>query len=587
MNAPASQLLAAPTLEFLPLNAIVPSNTPAQLRRRARFSRESLIELATSIRTNGVLQPILVRPLGFAKFELVAGERRWEASKIAEQSTIPASVRELTDTQVLEAQLVENLQREGLHELEEAEGYHDLMELKKIGAEDLVEMVGRSRSYIYARLKLLALNETGREAFYRGEIDASRALYVARITNPKLQEKALALATEKNWKGTDPVYSVRTLREKLTGNGFSIPLSLASFDQAGTFHRFEKIPGKRGMEDAIELPKCAECPQRTGNCLDLFTQGDDPDVCTDTACFQLKTKEHAVRVRKQAEAEGRTILTGDEAKMIAPRKDKLVGHIDLDERCDHDPYPEPEPDMKTFGDDEEAYEAACEAWSQREMDYKGRTFRELFANAAIEPVLLEDPKDKRIRELVPLKEAAKLLKAHKITLPSWEYAPEPKREHHTPQDYAAQRKAEDERRKIEAKKETEELAARTRIAIEIRSKWSGLLKREDFVAIADALCEDGHWTREGLKAIYGKVPEPGQLKDPELHKFIAITLVAECCARAHVQSKPLLELAKRLKIDVNKVRKGEAAAGEKPAAAKAKAKPKAPAKKASGKAKKK
>jgi ParB/RepB/Spo0J family partition protein len=119
MNAPANAVqLAAPKVELLALTAITPSETHIQSLRRARFNKEGLKELAESIaKLGGVLQPIVVRPLlearGAAKYEIVAGERRWLATKQAGLAHIQVTVRELTDEQVLEVQLIENLQREG------------------------------------------------------------------------------------------------------------------------------------------------------------------------------------------------------------------------------------------------------------------------------------------------------------------------------------------------------------------------------------------------------------------------------------------------------------------------------------------
>jgi ParB/RepB/Spo0J family partition protein len=187
MNAPASAAaLANPTITMLALNVLKPSQTHIQELRRSRFDTKLIDELAESIKGVGVLQPILVRPPARRRrYEIVAGERRWLGAKKAGLKEIPATVRELTDEQVLEVQLIENLQREGLHELEEAEGYEELMKLKKISADAVADMVGRSRSYVFKRTKLLALCPEARKAFYAGEIDASKALLIAGSRAPR------------------------------------------------------------------------------------------------------------------------------------------------------------------------------------------------------------------------------------------------------------------------------------------------------------------------------------------------------------------------------------------------------------------
>ena len=166
MNAPAAVTDAA--IEYLPLKSIAPSDTHIQHRRRRRIlaDQQGLADLAASMRPPiGVLEPIIVRKLaalrGLAKFELVSGERRWLAAEKAGLDFIPAIAKDLNDEQVLEIQLIENLQRKGLDPLEEAEGYRELMNLRKIKAEEVAVLIGMSRSWVYARIKLLDL-EIGR-----------------------------------------------------------------------------------------------------------------------------------------------------------------------------------------------------------------------------------------------------------------------------------------------------------------------------------------------------------------------------------------------------------------------------------------
>jgi ParB/RepB/Spo0J family partition protein len=159
MNAPTRAAeLAEPKLELIPLTAIAPSETHIQRLRRKRYDLETLKDLAASIGKLGVQQPGVVRKLpalrGLAAYELVAGERRWRASRLANTAHFPAIIRELTDAQVLEIQLVENIQRETLHELEEAVGYEELMKVGSLSAEQVAEKVGKSRSWVYSRLNL-------------------------------------------------------------------------------------------------------------------------------------------------------------------------------------------------------------------------------------------------------------------------------------------------------------------------------------------------------------------------------------------------------------------------------------------------
>jgi len=149
---------------------------------RRQFDEIKLAELADNIRQHGVLQPVLVRPLpdgnpGF--YELVAGARRYRASKLA----IPATVRELTDTECLELQLIENLQRADVHELDEARGYAALMQLQPetYTVEVLAEKIGRSEKYVYARLRLTHLVDEVQQAFYVGKLTVAHAFEIARL----------------------------------------------------------------------------------------------------------------------------------------------------------------------------------------------------------------------------------------------------------------------------------------------------------------------------------------------------------------------------------------------------------------------
>ena len=148
-------------LRELPLGSVVPNRR----QPRTHFDEDSLLALSDSIRELGVLQPILVRPVGDGdrgagaeQFELVAGERRWRAAKRAGLDTIPAIVRPVADLVSLEQALVENLHREDLNPLEEAAAYQQLIEDFRLTQEDLAARVGRSRSAIANTLRLFHLS---------------------------------------------------------------------------------------------------------------------------------------------------------------------------------------------------------------------------------------------------------------------------------------------------------------------------------------------------------------------------------------------------------------------------------------------
>ena len=148
---------------------------PAQPRRT--FSEQELEELAASIEQRGVLQPILLRPDPDApnQYQIVAGERRWRAAQRAGLKTIPAVVRDMDELQLLEVGIIENVQREDLNPIEEAEAYGAL--IKRFGRtqENLAESVGKSRAHIANTLRLLNLGETAREHLRQGRISAGHA----------------------------------------------------------------------------------------------------------------------------------------------------------------------------------------------------------------------------------------------------------------------------------------------------------------------------------------------------------------------------------------------------------------------------
>ncbi len=312
------------SIQNIPLNRLLLSETGAQSERRKRFDKAALGELTESLKEFGLLQPIVVRPRpengigGPTNFDIVAGERRFLAAQAAGLTEISASVRELTDEQVLEIQLIENLQREGLHELVEAEGYETLMRSHGYTVDDLVAKVGKSKGYVYGRLKLLALSKPSRKAFFDGELSASIALLVARIPNDQLQAEALEIIL--GGQGEHPM-SYRAAAEFVHDN-FMLKLGGAPFPIA----------------DATLLPAagpCGTCPKRTGNAPDLFGDVKGADVCTDPVCFKAKKLAHFERRVAKARADGQNIIEGKAAQAVARYGTHNLegGYVALTEKC--------------------------------------------------------------------------------------------------------------------------------------------------------------------------------------------------------------------------------------------------------------
>ena len=140
------------------MNVPVECIKPNPYQPRKTFTDESLDELATSIKNYGLLQPIVVRMISKNSFELIAGERRWRAAQLLGLSEIPAIVRESQDSESAVMALVENLQRENLHFLEEAEGYYNLLNEYNMTQEELAQKIGKNQSTIANKMRILKLS---------------------------------------------------------------------------------------------------------------------------------------------------------------------------------------------------------------------------------------------------------------------------------------------------------------------------------------------------------------------------------------------------------------------------------------------
>lgn len=256
---------------------------------RRVFDELKLRELASNIKTHGVLQPILVRPAadGAAdRYELVAGARRFRASQLAGKEAIPATVRQLTDAECREIQLIENLQRADIHELDEGIGYRSLIELKPdfYTVEAIAVQVAKSPAYVKGRISLTDLIQAAQTAFYDGKLTVAHALELARLQAAD-QERALmeCFAGHRNTTSIlkdrkAEAMTVRQLRDWIERE-IHLDLKNAPFD----------------VNDANLLAAagpCLACPKRTGNNPLLFPEVRNKSVCTDPACY--RTKIHAL-----------------------------------------------------------------------------------------------------------------------------------------------------------------------------------------------------------------------------------------------------------------------------------------------------
>jgi len=154
---------------------------------RREFDQASLEELAASIQGEGVLQPIIVRPLGDGHFEIIAGERRWRAAQIARLLKIPALVRDVDDTKVLEMALVENIQREDLNAIEAASAFRTLIDDLGLTHQDVADRVGKQRATVTNMLRLLELPGPVKQKLRDGSVTPAHAKALASLETPQLQ----------------------------------------------------------------------------------------------------------------------------------------------------------------------------------------------------------------------------------------------------------------------------------------------------------------------------------------------------------------------------------------------------------------
>lgn len=364
----------APDVRLLSLETIRPSFA----NPRQTFDEEKLQELAASIKTHGVLQPIVVRPvkgagytetiapvndarqlyqlipwpagshdgpeykvtgkkealalvefLKYDHYEIVAGERRYRACLLLQRAQIPAHVRELTNQEAAEIRAIENLQREDLDACEEAQGFQDLIRDHGYTAESLADKLGKATTYVYGALKLVNLPAIAREAVASGKISKNHGILIGRIPSAKLRQKA----ADEILQPTSWTYEYRdefkgealTFRQakEMIEEKFMVELKGAPFD-------------RKSLTLVAEAGSCDDCPKRTGNNRVEYPEGR-ADVCTDPECFRGKVRAHEAQARARAKDKGAPMLPAKEAKKCFSRwswegKNKVQsgsGYVDL------------------------------------------------------------------------------------------------------------------------------------------------------------------------------------------------------------------------------------------------------------------
>jgi ParB/RepB/Spo0J family partition protein len=233
---------------------------------RTTFDKAGMADLVSSIKEKGILIPLIVRS-NTDGYEIVAGSRRYRAAKEAKLLTVPCIVRGMKDEEVLEVQLIENLQREDVHPVEEAEGLKRLQKEYGYSIEQLATSLGKKPWHVQQTLKYIDLIEPVRKLFLAREISGAQALLVARLQPD--QQKECVPWLKNGW-------SAGHLKDVIERRFFLI-LKDAPFD----------------IKDAKLVPKagaCTACPKRTGFNKLLFPDVKDADTCTDPECYESKVR---------------------------------------------------------------------------------------------------------------------------------------------------------------------------------------------------------------------------------------------------------------------------------------------------------
>ena len=341
--------------KMVPLKDLVPSKT----NPRKLFDTTKTIELAESIREKGVLQPILVRTKG-NKFEIVCGERRYRASQMVatlekSKDSIPAIVRELTDQEVREMQLIENFQREDVHPMEEAVAIKYAIGAGGYSLEDLMHKVGKSLQYVKQRMKLNALAEKWQELFFNGNFNITTALKIAQFPSSIQDELLNDRFNYDELKNSNTVIELNSW----TVDQYKGKLSEASFD----------------INDASldkKMGACSGCSFNTAFAL-LFPDDAAAARCTNISCFKNKTDIHFKHELAKAKEDPSIIFVSDNhssfddkklcADLIAEGHDVLLRH-----NFEQLEYPE-KPDWEDFKEMNDFDEASKDEQSDLKAEF--------------------------------------------------------------------------------------------------------------------------------------------------------------------------------------------------------------------------
>ncbi|NOX94951.1 MAG: ParB/RepB/Spo0J family partition protein [Alphaproteobacteria bacterium] len=242
-------------IEYLRANA----NQPRRI-----FDQTAIEELAASIRSNGMLQPILVRPIGGDDYEIVAGERRWRAAQRAKLHNVPVIIRELTDQETAEIALIENVQRVDLNPAEEASAYCRLADIYGRTQEEIAKAVGKSRSHVANTMRLVNLPQAALDALASGAISAGHA---RALLGSSMPERAFTFVLERGLSVRQTEAFIKDAEAQIDGGGLSAPSkstakSKGSGGSAGGKKDSDTRALERDLSDILGLDVAIEHSQK-------------------------------------------------------------------------------------------------------------------------------------------------------------------------------------------------------------------------------------------------------------------------------------------------------------------------------------
>ena len=227
---------------------------PNKNQPRTRFDENAIVTLADSVRQHGVLQPILVRPLENGNFQIVAGERRWRAARMAGLAEVPVVIKELSDKETAQIALIENLQREDLNPVEEALGYQGLMEEYSMTQGEVAQSVGKSRSTVANSIRLLELDDEIKNMLEDGEITTGHCKALLGIENKEKQTEIAKEVSAKKLSVRQTEQLVSKMKEMLDGKA-KVRAYDADYFKKPAFYSEIEISLRQSLGQKVEVNK--------------------------------------------------------------------------------------------------------------------------------------------------------------------------------------------------------------------------------------------------------------------------------------------------------------------------------------------